>query len=246
MTANPFDAGGAAYAAGRPTYPPALADALADAAPAEGHALDVGCGTGQLAALLAERFARVTATDPSGSQLAAASRHPRIAYREEPAERIGLPDASVDLIAAAQAAHWFDLPSFYAEARRVARPGGLLALVTYGVPEAEGPAKARFEDFYWREIHEYWPAERAHVEQGYASLDFPFEEISFPPLEIVREWSAEAMSAYVATWSATRRAREAGAGGVVERFMADLATLVPAGEAMRVRWPIHVRAALLG
>ena len=41
-----FEEGGADYARHRPTYPPALADALADTCAATDHALDVGCGTG--------------------------------------------------------------------------------------------------------------------------------------------------------------------------------------------------------
>lgn len=39
-----------------------------------------------------------------------------------------VPDASVDLITAANAAHWFDMPGFYAAAARVLKPGGSIAL----------------------------------------------------------------------------------------------------------------------
>ena len=161
-----FEEGGADYARHRPTYPPALADALADTCAATGHALDVGCGTGQLSALLAARFRQVTATDPSETQIANAAPHPRVAYAIEPAERIGLPDASADLVVAAQAAHWFNLDRFYVEARRVLYPGGALALVSYGVPQLTGPAAERFERFYWQDVHRHWPPGREHVEQG--------------------------------------------------------------------------------
>ena len=43
-----------------------------------------------------------------------------------------MPDASVDLVLVAQAAHWFDLPAFYAEVARVLRPGGVLAVWSSG------------------------------------------------------------------------------------------------------------------
>ncbi len=45
---------------------------------------------------------------------------------------ISLPDAAADLIVVAQAAHWFDWPAFQTEARRVLRPGGVLAIWSYG------------------------------------------------------------------------------------------------------------------
>jgi 2-polyprenyl-3-methyl-5-hydroxy-6-metoxy-1,4-benzoquinol methylase len=72
-----FSTRSADYAAYRPTYPRALVDALADLSPATGAALDVGCGTGQLSVLLAERFARVIAADASAQQVGQRTPHPR-------------------------------------------------------------------------------------------------------------------------------------------------------------------------
>jgi ubiquinone/menaquinone biosynthesis C-methylase UbiE len=128
-----FSSRAADYAAYRPTYPPELVDYLASVCPTSNLALDCGCGTGQLAVLLADRFKRVIATDASAQQIENTEPRERVTYRVAPAERSGLPDASADLVVAAQAAHWFDQPAFYAEARRVGRPGAILALVTYGV-----------------------------------------------------------------------------------------------------------------
>ena len=142
-----FSTRSAEYAAYRPTYPRALVDFLADAAPGTELALDCGCGTGQLSVLLGERFARVVATDASQKQIENAEPHARVAYRVAPAEASGLGDASADLVVAAQAAHWFDLPAFYAEARRVARPHGVVALVTYGIIEMERAGRRRGQAF---------------------------------------------------------------------------------------------------
>ncbi len=60
-----FSSRAADYAAYRPSYPPELVDYLADLCPATTLALDCGCGTGQLAVLLARRFEQVIATDAS-------------------------------------------------------------------------------------------------------------------------------------------------------------------------------------
>lgn len=244
---NPFADGGAGYARHRPTYPRRLADVLADSCPRTHHALDVGCGTGQLSGLLARRFERVTATDPSPAQLAHAQPCPGVTYVEEPAERIGLDDASVDLVVAAQAAHWFNLDAFYAEARRVARPGAPLALISYGVPTLEGAAGARLHAFYWTDIHPFWPTGREHVERGYQSLPFPFNEIALPPLSIDRDWRLPDLLGYLRTWSAVRRATEMGQGACVDAGLQDLADLWGhPGASRRITWPIVGRLARLG
>lgn len=241
---NWFDQGGAAYARHRPDYPEELAAFLAEQAPGRGLALDVGCGSGQFARLLAGHFDRVTALDPSADQLAHAVPHPRIRYVQAPAERLAADGGSADLIAAAQAAHWFDLPAFYEEARRVAVPGGVVALVSYGVLtlEGNGEADARFRRFYAHEIGPHWPAERRMVDEGYAAIPFPFAAIPLPPLVIRRDWTLGALLGYIGTWSATRRARDAGDGGLVDRFAADMAELWGDPSTARpVAWPVNGR-----
>jgi SAM-dependent methyltransferase len=211
VTANPFEQAGADYARHRPDYPPELVAALAAECAGNDHALDVGCGNGQLTVALAEAFARVTGTDASVRQIAAAAPHPRVTYRVESAEQIGEPDASVDLIVAAQAAHWFDLEKFYPEARRVLKPRGVVALVSYGVPELDGPVGRAFHDFYWGSLHRFWPSERGHVEQGYSRLPFPFRETGIEGIEIRRSWGFDDLAGYVGTWSAAKAATAAGA-----------------------------------
>ncbi|HEY6893543.1 MAG TPA: class I SAM-dependent methyltransferase, partial [Rhodanobacteraceae bacterium] len=103
------------YRDARPLYPPALFDWLAREASAHTLAWDAGCGNGQASVSLAERFARVVATDPSASQIANAERRDNVEYRVEPAEQCSLDSASADLVTVAQALHWFDFPRFFAE-----------------------------------------------------------------------------------------------------------------------------------
>jgi len=235
---NPFASVGGDYARHRPDYPSELADALADACSDHAHALDVGCGSGQLSVRLATRFDHVTATDPAPGQIQSAVAHERVSYAVEPAERIGLPDASVDLVVAAQAAHWFDLPAFYAEVRRVGCPGATLALVSYGVPELDGEASDRFATLYAEHaLRAFWPAGRQHVENGYRSLDFPFAERTLPSLAILRDWTMEDMLGYIGTWSSVSAAKRAGAAAIVDDFEQRVRRLWGSGS-RRVRWPI--------
>ena len=110
-----------AYAEFRPRYPDALFDWLAEAAPSRELAWDCATGNGQAAVALARVFTRVVATDASAEQVQAATPHPRVEYRVGPAEESGLTSDSADAVTVAQALHWFDRPSFYAEASRVLR-----------------------------------------------------------------------------------------------------------------------------
>src|SRR5262249_13979384 len=152
----------------------------------------------------------VHATDVAAEQVAAAKPHPRVTYSVAPAERSGLPDASVDLVTVAQALHWFDVEAFYAEARRVARPGAVLAVWNYPRPKFVDPAlDAVFLDFYTNVVGPYWPPERRHIEANYRTLPFPFEEIPHDGFALGLDWPIERVVGYVSSWSATARYRQA-------------------------------------
>lgn len=238
---NWFDQGGKAYARFRPTYPPALARFLASVSPGTALAVDVGCGNGQLTAQLAEHFDRVVGTDPSADQIANAAAHAHVEYARAPAEQLPVADHRAQLVTAAQAAHWFDLPRFYREVRRIAVRGAALALISYGVPHLDVGLEPRFSRFYWQEIGPYWPARRQLVESGYADLPFPFDEQT-PPAEIRADWNLEEWLGYVSTWSAVRRAHEAGREDILRALVADLTALW--GDPARgreIRWPINMR-----
>ena len=241
-----FSTHSAGYAAHRPTYPMALVHFLADAAPGRSLALDCGCGTGQLSVLLADRFERVVATDASAAQIANAEPHDRVEYRAAPAEESGLPGASADLITVAQAAHWLDLDRFYDEARRVARPGAVLALITYGVLHVEGDVDRPVQHFYYDVIGKYWPPERRHVEAGYRTLLFPFTEMPVPELAIEVSWRLSDLLGYVDTWSAVREAEKAVGREPIDAFAAELTNEWGDPETRRaVRWPLSLRVARL-
>ena len=115
----------------RPQYPEALLARCAQLAPARTQAWDCATGNGQAAVGLVRFFERVQATDASTTQLDHAIAHERIVYSVASAESSGLPDASVDLVTVAQALHWLDRPRFYAEAQRVMKPDGIIAVFGY-------------------------------------------------------------------------------------------------------------------
>jgi len=117
-----------AYVRGRPGYPEALFDALLGLGRVAPGALvaDVGAGTGISSAPLLARGLRVAAIEPDEAMRAAAlaALGSRPGFRALPgsAEATGLDGASVDLVLAAQAFHWFDAARARAEFARILRP----------------------------------------------------------------------------------------------------------------------------
>lgn len=203
-----FSALASGYATFRPGYPSELFAFLAELSECRAVAWDCATGTGQAAKGLAGYFAQVVATDASAKQIAQTLPHPHIDYRVARAEASGLVGASVDLVTVAQAAHWFDLPAFYTEVRRVLRPGGVLALWGYErliVPNAIAIPLGRF---YERTLAGFWPSERYFVETGYRDLPFPFTQLIAPEIVLRANWNLPQLLGYISTWSAVKRYRE--------------------------------------
>jgi SAM-dependent methyltransferase len=237
-----FSQAAARYAQHRPSYPAALVDFLARAAPHRGLAWEAGCGSGQLSVLLGERFARVIATDASREQLTHATLHPNVEYALARAEASGVAAGVADLAVAAQAAHWFDLPAYYAEVRRTGRAGAVVALVTYDLVRIDPDIDCVIDRFYSQTLGSYWPPERRHVEEGYRSLPFPFEPIEAPPLEMRARWALADLVGYVGTWSAVRALVRAQGQAALVAFHQELGRAWGRESTIRaMRWRLALR-----
>ncbi len=235
------------YANFRPGYPPELFAWLAGVSASLNAVWDCGCGSGQASTALAGHFAVVYATDVAAEQIAAAKPHPRVRYSVASAENSGLADASVDLVTVAQALHWFDVEAFYAEARRVARPGALLVVWNYPRPKfADAALDRRFLDFYRDVVGPYWPPERRHIESNYSTLPFPFEQLEAPPFGLNLDWRIEQVIGYVSSWSATARYRKAVGADPVPMLAESLGAIWPgAGVSVPLHMPLGLRAGRL-
>lgn len=238
-----FSARAARYASSRPSYPDALVDWLATLPERRSVAWDAGCGSGQLSVPLGRRFERVVASDASAAQVAAAPGHPRVRYRVARSDASALPAGVVDLSVAAQAAHWFDLDGYYAEARRVRAPGSAIALVSYGTPRLPTRPDGVFQRFVADVVAPCWPPERRTVDDGYRSLPFPFDEVPAPALTMTHAWDLDRFRAYVATWSGVRVLERRHGPGPLRAFLEELgAAWGEPGAAHEIRWPLALRA----
>lgn len=150
--AKGFERGAAEYERGRPGYPQAAVDRLVEVAGLGPQAtvVDIGAGTGKFTRLLTATGARVVAVEPvEAMRRTLAQLVPGIEILEGTGEALPLPDASADVVTAAQTAHWFDGPAAFAEIARVLRPRGTLGLI-WNVRDRAWPWTARIDELMTR------------------------------------------------------------------------------------------------
>jgi len=241
-----FSGNSSDYAAYRPTYPAELFAWLAEQSPGRGLAWDCATGSGQAALGLAPYFPSVVATDASADQIAQARPHVTVTYAVAAAEASGLADGSVDLVTVAQAAHWFDLPAFHAEVKRVLRPDGVLAIWCYERLRVEPALDELIEAFYSQQLGPYWPPERRHVEAGYRDLAFPYRELPAPTFAMQAAWNLDQLLGYFATWSAVKAYRRAEGQDPLPDLGSRLASAwlasgVSLATPKNIKWPLSLR-----
>jgi ubiquinone/menaquinone biosynthesis C-methylase UbiE len=235
-----------AYAQARPGYPPELFAWLAGQSPGRELAWDTATGSGQAAVGVAEHFARVVATDVSEAQLRHARTHPRVEYRVGRAEASGLADGSVDLAVSAAAIHWFDLPSYYAELRRVLRPGGVMAAWSYHVGRVSAPFGEALWPFYRDIVGPYFAPGARMVDAGYAAIEFPGTPLTSPVFESVVHWTLGQTVEFIRTWSGVHAYLEATGEDPVPPVERRLRSLFGSpDEGRELRFPLHLRVSRL-
>ena len=228
------------YARRRPTYPDALFDHLERLVPARERAWDCGTGSGQTARSLARRFDRVLATDTSVRQLARAERGGDLRLVAAAAEAAPFRDRCMDLVTVSAAIHWFDRPRFYAEVRRVARPGAIFAAWSYFqslIAPAVDAVLVRFAD---EVVGPLWDPGIQLNRDAYRSLEFPFERMPWPELRAEARMRLDDLFEYMRTWSASQAWERTRGTDPVDIVRADLTRAWgdPATERV-VRWPLH-------
>lgn len=123
------------YSRFRPSYPAEIVGILRQECglSPESVIADVASGTGIFTRLLLENGNRAFGVEPNDAMRKAGEEYlaayPKFASVAGTAENTTLPDASVDLVTAAQAAHWFDRGKAITEFRRILKPEGYLVLL---------------------------------------------------------------------------------------------------------------------
>jgi ubiquinone/menaquinone biosynthesis C-methylase UbiE len=179
-------------------------------------------GTGQVAAVLAEKFRHVHGIDASATMLASAVQKPNIQYHCSKGEDLSaLPSASVDVLTVAQAMHWFDQPKFFSEVKRVLKPRGTFAAVGYSFVIFEDYPRAtqRIIDLGDQpdQLGTCWDWGRLILDNMYKSIDVPMKNVErhyFPkhkegwPQVMDGQVTMEHFRNYIKTWSSYKNYSE--------------------------------------
>lgn len=205
MSKDRFSTQARSYATFRPSYPASLYDFIMEHVRGNDAAWDCACGNGQVAKDLSSRFDKVYATDISENQLKSAVQKPNIIYSVSPAEKTSFADQQFDLVTVGQALHWLDRPAFFNEARRVSKPGGVVAVWGYSLLSINKDIDPIVHRFYTEIIGPYWDKERKLIDEQYKTVEFPFRKIEVPPFEFSFEWTCDEFLGYVSTWSSVAR-----------------------------------------
>lgn len=229
----------AQYVRGRMGYPDGLYEFLSSQCEERELAWDCASGSGQAAGDLTRYFENVIASDISAELLELAPVHPRISYRRATAEESGIEDGSVDLLVVAQALHWFDLPRFWQEVRRVLKREGVFAFWGYNWPQV-CPAVDLVLEGLKQEIAPYWPEKSAVLHNCYRSVDPPFPEIEAPSFEMSVSWTLDQYLAHLRSWSATRYFKERTGGEVVGKYEAAFGEAWGSSE-RPASWPLVLK-----
>jgi SAM-dependent methyltransferase len=233
-----FSNNSAAYAQFRPAYPDEVFTFLDTILTGRERVWDCATGTGQAAQKLVNLFDQVEATDLSENQLKNAVLNPKIRYSQQVAEQTDFPDQYFDCITIGQAVHWFDFEKFYAEAKRVLKPNGLIVILGYGNIQIVNPVVQKAVTKLYAEIlGDYWDPERCYIDKGYETIPFPFEEIPHPEFTIKHTWNREQLLGYLNTWSAVKHYKDRHKINPVDLILPEL----PEFETVETSFPILLR-----
>ena len=230
------------YSKYRPTYPSQLFEYLASCCKEHEQAWDCGTGNGQAARSLAEYFDKVFATDASKEQLGQALNHPKIIFRNEPAEKVSLKDTSTDLVTVAAAVHWFNFDKFYTEVKRVLKPDGVIAVWGYHLFSITPEIDRLLVKYYKEILNDYWPEQFHYVDTRYTDLPFPFDEISPPNFEMITEWNLDQVAGFLSSWSGTKIFQQKVGHHPLNEIWDELVKAWGDEKLKRkLNWPLHIR-----
>lgn len=227
------------YARYRPHYPKELYDFILSRVPKKELAWDCATGNGQVAFVLAQHFKSVMATDLSQQQVSNAIHSNKINYSVQIAEETNFQENSFDLITVGQAIHWFKFETFFKEVKRVLKPTGVFTAFGYGLNSVNPEIDTLIHHFYHEIIGGYWDNERKHIDNEYASIEFPFKKVESRKYYHDVLWDVDHYIGYLNTWSAVKHYISKEETNPINQIEQELRNLW-GHEKLSVRFPIFL------
>ena len=176
-----------AYAKFRPFYPPNVAEIITSYMRLHGSsgcdiAADVTCGPGQSTFLLCDHFKQVIGIDISEHQIKQANTlcakfgKSNVRFIVGDAHKMPFESSSIDLLTCAMGWHWLDAEQFYAEVKRVLKPGGCIAIYGHHVQVTDNERVKKVFEVYHQELAESKCIDEQplHAMSKYDSVELPF------------------------------------------------------------------------
>ena len=191
------------YIAYRPVYSSEFYERIYDYHRVNGGqwnvAHDIGTGPGIVAEVLAQRFEKVVASDPSEFHVAVAKEQlkslldDKITIHRERAEglsQLGYPPGSVDMVTIAECLPLMDTEKAFANCAELLRPGGTLAIWFYGPPILADEGQEKSQTLWQKVISRAWDKVRPMKGTMYETCWYPlvqwFDNVHFPE----KDWTS--------------------------------------------------------
>jgi ubiquinone/menaquinone biosynthesis C-methylase UbiE len=224
-----------------PNYPLEFFNYLTSISPATGYAWDCGTGIGGAAICLSEKYNNVFASDRNQTYIRLAPKRENILYLIEKVENNSIPDNKIDLVTVAQSLHHFKVNYFFKEAKRVLKPGGILAAWCFGEHKINKVFKKHMKSFI-KSIDPFWANDKEILNNGYKKILFPFKEIRTDKrYNLECNYTYYDYFNYLGTLSATKRFIDKNKRdprlSISQDIIYDWGGL---SKLQKVKWPIHL------
>ncbi len=151
---------------------------------------DIGSGPGISSRIFLENGNRVYGVEPNRAMRDAAAEYlagfPRFTSIDGRSDDTHLSNASVDMVVAAQAFHWFEPDATRAEFKRILRGPGLVVLIWNERQLDTTPFLIEYEQFLVKYSTDYQVVRHENIKIGELEHFFqgPFEKATFPNVQV--------------------------------------------------------------
>ncbi|RUS77517.1 hypothetical protein EGW08_014729 [Elysia chlorotica] len=169
-----------AYAEHRPRYTDELFKTISDyckeTVPSLNLAVDIGCGPGMSTTGFAKYFKKVIGVDVSETQIACAPKDiPNCEFKVGYSDKLPfIKSGTVDLICSGESFNLMPQKETFAEADRVLRPGGTIAIFGYDLPSSDNPEIDAVIQKMWVTMIPYWPKDSTQIFDRFNSVELPY------------------------------------------------------------------------
>jgi ubiquinone/menaquinone biosynthesis C-methylase UbiE len=242
MAKDRFSEQASSYALYRPVYPKELFEYIVSFVKEKNVAWDCATGNGQSALPLSNYFKKLIASDISQKQLGQAPAKDDIEYVVCSAEETPFAENSFDLITISQAYHWINGEKFHTEANRVGKNECVVAIWMYDlISSKEEKLNSLIRYFYKNITGPYWDAERKHIDDHYANVQFDFEPLPVKDFSIEVNFTTEQLLGYFSTWSATQNFIKANGYSPVDEIKSEFSSLWNNNQAKKFCFPLVLK-----